>query len=367
MSNTSPLNIVVAAGGTGGHIFPAVAVVERLVELTENNINVTFMGSYNRMEAQLIPEYGYRFIGMNIKGLGRIFSVDTLVMPLRVLRSIVKAYTTLRKQKAQVVICTGAYISFPVGIAAWLSGIPLVVFESNVNPGKSNKRLASKASAIVLAFEASKKFFSSEVQRKLICLGNPIRRGVTNAIGKEEARASLKLSPDTNTLLVFGGSLGAKAINQATEKFIANHSDIQVIWQTGKNYTPPSNLPPNVVCMEFISDMGLVYAAADVVLCRSGATTIAELAVLGKPSILVPLPSASTNEQFYNARHAQSVGGALMIENQILIEQMETAVLDILEDTERLLEMGEAIKKLGRPNAARDSAELVLEIARWNT
>ncbi|NQW31050.1 MAG: undecaprenyldiphospho-muramoylpentapeptide beta-N-acetylglucosaminyltransferase [Ignavibacteria bacterium] len=365
MGNKKLFSVVVAAGGTGGHIFPAVAVVEQLEVLTQQNINVTFMGSTNRMESELIPAMGYRFVGMRIKGLSRIFSVDTLLLPFRVLFSVVKAYVTIKRNKSQVVMCTGAYISFPVGLAAWLSGVPLVVLESNVNPGKSNRKLASKASAVVLAFEEGKKYFPKSLQKRLVVLGNPIRKEVIGGLDQREARKILGLKEDAKTLFVFGGSLGAKTINTAVENFIHSNSNIQVLWQTGKKYEPQSPLPEGVKCVRFIENMGVAYAACDLVLCRSGATTVAELGLLGKAAILVPMPNSATNEQYHNAMHAQETGGAVMVADNEIIKQMKSVVLDILGNEHKIEQMSVAMKKLGKPRAAEEAAQLVLDIGGW--
>jgi len=365
-----PLNddfrIVVAAGGTGGHIFPAVAVVEQLRRMTGGRCSPVFMGSRDRMETVLIPKLGHPYVPMPIEGF-RGLSLSTLTLPLKVMTSIRIARDTIRRHQPHAVICTGAYISYPVGIAAVREKVPLVVLESNLNPGKSNARLAPKATAVVLAFAESVNYFAPSMRQRLHVLGNPVRTQMDAAMDSAAARTSFGLDPERPTVLVFGGSLGAHTINLAIERSLERlaSAPFQLIWQTGKGYTNAPELPPNVVRVPFVDNMGAAYAAADLVVSRSGATTIAELGIVGKPAVFVPLPSASTNEQQHNAVAVENHGAAIIVRDADLREELFPVMEALMSDPERRASMASAMRVLGRPNAAIDAARLVLQCGGW--
>ncbi len=363
-TSQEPFRVVVAAGGTGGHIFPAVAVVEQLQVLTNGRCSALFLGSDDRMETTLIPGLGFPFVPMPIRGYKGILSPSFLTLPIKILRSVRIAREAIRRHRAQAVICTGAYISYPAGLAALRENVPLFVLESNLNPGKTNARLAPRATAVVLAFEESRAFYPEDLQERLHVFGNPVRTQIDPSIDPAMARHKLGLNPDRPVVFVFGGSLGARSINTAVDAALPMlaTSPYQVLWQTGKVFEPGGTIPPNVVVKPFIDDMGLAYAAADLVVSRSGATTIAELGILGKPSILVPLPSASTNEQMHNARVVEQHGGALVIGDADVARTLVASIDGVMRDAERRHRMGDAVRQLGRPNAAADTARLVLQL-----
>ncbi|MCX6140979.1 MAG: undecaprenyldiphospho-muramoylpentapeptide beta-N-acetylglucosaminyltransferase [Candidatus Kapabacteria bacterium] len=358
--------VVVAAGGTGGHIFPAVAVVEQIEHLTNGNCSAVFMGSSDRMETVLIPRLGYPFVPMPIQGF-RGLALSTLTLPLKVFKSIRIARDTIRAHRPHAVICTGAYVSYPVGIAAVREKVPLIVLESNLNPGKSNSRLASKASAMVLAFEESVNFYPANLTSRLHVLGNPVRSQIDTQREATNARLEFGLQPEKPTVLIFGGSLGAHTINMAVERSLPEIASRpwQVIWQTGKGFSTATQVPDNVKMVPFLEDMGRAYAAADLVFSRSGATTVAELGIVGKPAILCPLPSASTNEQQHNASVVAQNGGALVIEDATLRESLLPAIDNLMNDSSKRSSMSLSMKKMGKPNAARDAARLVLQVGGW--
>lgn len=358
--------VVVAAGGTGGHIFPAVAVVEQLEALTGGDCDAVFMGSTDRMETTLVPKLGYKYVPMPITGFkGLAFS--TLTLPVKVLTSIRIARETIRQHRPHCVICTGAYISYPVGVAALRERVPLVVLESNLNPGKANARLAPKATAVVLAFDESKGFYPDSMSPKLHVLGNPVRSQIHAAKPVDEARRAYGLDPHRQTVLVFGGSLGAHTINTAVERALPEIAERpwQLLWQTGKGFAPQTPLPPNVVMLPFLDDMGSAYAAADLVVSRSGATTIAELGIVGKPAILVPLATASTNEQQHNALVVEKNNAAIVLSDAVLKDILLPTIDSVMNDPDRRAVMSNAMLSLGRPFAARDAAQLVLRIGGW--
>ncbi|MEY3385924.1 MAG: hypothetical protein RIR53_735 [Bacteroidota bacterium] len=360
------LRVVVACGGTGGHIFPAVAVIEQLVEHTNGQCQPLFLGSLDRMETRLIPSMGYDYIGMPIEGF-RGLAVSTLTLPFKVMRSISIARRAIRRFKPHAVICTGAYISYPAGIAAAREGVPLVVLESNLNPGKSNSRLARHAAAIVLAFEDSRAFYPASMQDRLHVLGNPVRTQIDPSASVHDARTWWGLDPERETVLIFGGSLGARAINAAVESSLDEIAQRpwQVLWQTGKGHVCSRPLPDNVRMVEFIDNMGAAYAAADIVVSRSGATTIAELGIVAKPAVLIPLPSASTNEQRHNAGVVERHGAAVVLENHGVDAELLKTIDHLMSNVSQRTEMGRRMAELGRPNAAGDVARLIMNVCSW--
>lgn len=358
--------VVVAAGGTGGHIFPAVAVVEQLTMLTNGRCKAVFMGSRDRMETRLVPELGYDYVPMPIEGFKGL-SLHTLLLPFKIWQSVRIAKQTLRKHKPHAVICTGAYISYPVGVAAAQLGIPLIVLESNLNPGKSNTRLVPKATAVVLAFEESLKHYAQDVKSKLHVLGNPVRTQIDVAMSAHDARLYWGLDAFRPTVLVFGGSLGARAINEAIESSLPSVAQApwQLLWQTGKGHAVKADVPENVRVVEFIDNMGAAYAAADLVVSRSGATTIAELGIVGKPAILIPLPSASTNEQALNAQVVADRGAGVIVHNGALGTGLLPEVQHCMANEALRDNMSAKMHQLGRPTAAADAAQLILSLGGW--
>jgi len=367
VSPSNDLRLVVAAGGTGGHIFPAVAVVEQIERLTENHCSTVFMGSQDRMETVLIPKLGYPYVSMPIAGFKGL-SVSTLTLPLKVFSSIRIARAYIRLHKPHAIVCTGAYISYPVGIAAIREGVPLIVLESNLNPGKTNGRLAPKAAAVVLAFEDSVSFYPESMKSLLHVFGNPVRSQVSAHRDQREARQKLGLHAEKPTVLVFGGSLGARTINIAIERNLSSIATkpYQVLWQTGKGFTTPETLPENVTMVPFLDDMGSAYAAADVVVSRSGATTIAELGIVGKPAILVPLPSASTNEQEHNASVVSRHDAGVVLSDATVRNELLQTIDAIMNNPIRKTLMAQNMSTLGRPKAAEDAANLIIRISGWN-
>ena len=361
--------VVVAAGGTGGHIFPAVAVVEQLQKQTGGHCSALFLGSADRMETSLIPALGYPYVPMPIVGFKGLTSLSTLTLPLKIMRSVSIARAAIRRHRPNAVICTGAYISYPAGIAAVKEGVPLFVLESNINPGKTNARLAPKAAAVVLAFEESVSQYPAELRSKMHVLGNPVRTQIDASMTQSEARRMFGLAEDKPTVLVFGGSLGARTINNAIASALPmlETEPYQVLWQTGAGYEPPPYLPDNVRALPFIDNMGAAYAAADLVVARSGATTIAELGIVGKAAIFVPLSSASTNEQRRNAAAVERAGGALVLDDGRAAADLATTVRQLMLDNDRRTTMAAAMRSMGHPDAAANTAALILSMCGYGT
>jgi len=364
MVQESQIRILVGAGGTGGHLFPAIAVVQALENTESIEVKASFMGTSERMESSIVPSLGYNFNPIPIKGFNKLLSLNTLMLPLRIIRSIRMCRKIIKKFKPQAVICTGAYISYPVGVAAFYAKVPLILMESNVNPGKTIKALANKAFKIITSFDDTISYFDDKDTDKVINLGNPVRKELYSLPEQKEARLKFGLDPHKKTVLVFGGSLGALSINNAVRNGIdrIKNKDIQILWQTGKNFEPPKIYPKNVKILQFIDDMAGAYASADLVVSRSGATTVAELSVCGKPSILVPLPSASNNEQELNARMLVDKDAAILVRNNVAEKDLFNLILDKIEKKDELEKMGKSALALAKPNAAKDVAKIILDL-----
>lgn len=357
------IKILVAAGGTGGHLFPALAVVEALQKITDNNIDPVFVGNPERLESNIVPKLGYNFVPLSVVGFSGLFSLKTISLPFKILQSVSTCKKIIQKNNIVAVLCAGAYLSYPAGLAAVKTGTPLFLMESNVNPGKTIKLLSAKADTIITSFEKSKIFFTETEQEKIRCFGNPMRNQFDHIQTKEEARKKLNLDPNKKTIFVFGGSLGALAINKAVEKFVENIPDdsIQIVWQTGKNYEYTGPAKGNVIISKFIEDMATPYYASDLVVSRSGATSVSEICLLGKPSILVPLPSASNNEQAENAKALVEKNATIMIDNSEILDRFPIEIGKLLANEEELERMGRVAKSFARPNASMDVANEILE------
>ena len=356
--------ILVAAGGTGGHLFPAIAVVEQLEKLKASNFKPFFVGTDYRIESKVVPLLGYEYQSMPITGLTKLLSLNTLLLPIKIIKSISICRKIIRKFRPDAVLCTGAYISYPAGIAASKEKIPLVLMESNVNPGKTIKQLSNKASVIMASFEETKTFFDTNIQSKIRVVGNPVRNDILQKVDKEKAITKFGLESGKKTVLIFGGSLGAYTINRAVEKsldyFVQN--DIQLIWQIGKNYKPKTRIADNIKVLEFIDDMASAYASADLVVSRSGATSIAEICVVGKASILVPLETASNNEQMENAKILQKHNASIIIKDNEIQDKLLKTIKELINQKEKLIEMSAKVKELAKPKSANDVANILINL-----
>lgn len=360
----SELRVLVSAGGTGGDLFPAVAVVEQLQMLTGNKCKAVFVGNPRRIEATVVPQLGYEFHGLSIEGWKGVRNIQSYKLPFTILDS----YATVRRVAStlhpHVALCAGTYISYPLGLWAKRNKVPLVLIESNAIPGKANRQLADKASLIVAAFEECKEYISQSAAQHVVVCGNPIRQSFETLPTMADARRFWGLDENKTTLLVFGGSLGAASINSVVERMIPElvEKGIQVIWQTGKQYKAPLALPAGVIVQPFIDTMAEAYAAANVVVCRSGGGTVAELGVVGKPAILVPYPHAANNEQEFNARALQRNGAAIMIKDGDVASSLPKTLISLLLDVNTQENMAKASAALGKPRAATTAAENILRL-----
>ena len=351
MSN-SPLRIIISGGGTGGHIFPAVAIANELRRRLPNT-EILFVGASGRMEMTRVPEAGYRIVGLDISGLQRRLTLKNLLFPIQVFRSVRKAGKLIEEFRPDAVVGVGGYASAPVLLAATSRAIPSLIQEQNSYAGLVNKLLARRVGRICVAYDGMEKFFPAD---KLVVTGNPVRTEI--AFGsRSDALKFFGLDPAKKTLLVVGGSLGARTLNQATAAALPRlrAAGVQLIWQTGKLYFPEAreqaDQANNLHALEFIQRMDLAYAAADVVISRAGALSVSELCLIGKASILVPSPNVAEDHQTKNALALVSQGAALLITDEYAPARLYNEVLRLLVDTERQHELSTRIRELARPNA----------------
>jgi len=361
------LRIIISGGGTGGHIFPAIAIANALKKL-DPNTEILFVGANGRMEMEKVPAAGYKIIGLNIQGIQRKSILKNLMLPFKLLGSIMKAMDIIRDFKPDAAVGVGGYASGPLLYAASLKGVPYLIQEQNSFAGITNKRLGKKARKICVAFDGMEKFFPAD---RIIKTGNPIRRESVDIVGKQmQALELYKLSPNKKTILVTGGSLGARTLNNSIlaglDKIIA--ADVQLVWQTGKFYYKDiieqlgENYHPNIKIMEFVNRMDLAYAAADVIISRAGAGTIAELCVVQKPVILVPSPNVAEDHQTKNALALVEHHAAVFIADRDAEEKLVDKTLELLKDKELQKKLSNNISKLAMPNADEVIAKEVIQI-----
>jgi len=357
-------SILFAAGGTGGHLFPAIAIAEE-IKKTRPDARIAFIGTKNKIEARVVPERGFEFYTIWISGLHRRLTVDNLLFPLKIVVSLVQSFFLIRKFRPNVVVGTGGYVCGPILYAASLMKVPTVVHESNSYPGVTTRMVASKVSKVFITFEVTKKWLPKFDSNKIELVGNPTRDSL-GKISRDDGTKYFGLTPNGKTLLVFGGSHGAASINSAIEKIVVElgKSGIQLIWQTGEKDFERYELrkSPNVWIGKFIDKMEYAYAAADVVLCRSGATTLAELTRLGKPAVLVPYPHAASNHQELNAQTMVEAGAAVMVRDADLDAKALSTIKEILLNDITQNGMSERSLKLGKPNAGKEIAQKILEL-----
>lgn len=355
--------LLFVAGGTGGHLFPALAVATRCRQL-QPNVAIEFVGTRGRIEEKIVPREGYPLNFLWISGLERKISLKTLLFPLKVGTSVAQALRLIGRFRPDAVICAGAYVSWPMGIAARMRGVPLVLMASDARPGLALSKLAAKASQIHVAFPSAADHFRALGARCPILLsGNPVRSELLVPHDSAQARQHFGLRPDRPTVFAFGGSLGARSINNALDAVAdkLRADGVQLIWQTGTSYADGERKEPDLYRSTFINEMELAYAAADLVVARAGAMTVTELAVVGKPSVLVPLP-IETVHQRQNAEAIQAAGGGVMVLDSQIMEQFYPVVTGLFSDRERLAEMGKKVAALGVRDADIRIAKEIVEL-----
>lgn len=370
------IRVIISGGGTGGHIFPAISIANEICHLCPE-AQILFVGAEGRMEMQRVPQAGYKIEGLPVRGLIRpLWSPKNIGVMLDFLKSRRRAKKIIRDFRPDVAVGVGGYASSPTLNAAHALGVPCLVQEQNSYAGVTNKSLAKKAKCICVAYEGMERFFPKD---RIILTGNPVRQNLLNPnVSKEDALRSFGLQSDKKTILVIGGSLGARTINQS----ILNHleeirreENVQMIWQTGKYYSASiseqlksveGGCPANLHVTEFVSDMAAAYTAADLVVSRAGASSISELCLLGKPSILVPSPNVAEDHQTKNAQALSTRGAALFVSDADAPEKLIRMALKTVEDEEQLLSIGAEALKLAKPDAAEVIAKEVLKLAEKN-
>ena len=362
---------IISGGGTGGHIYPAVAIANELKSRFPA-AEFLFVGAKDKMEMQKVPHAGYAIKGLWISGIQRRITFDNAMFPLKLASSMWNSFKIIKSFKPDVVIGTGGFASGAVLRAASMLNIPTVIQEQNSYPGITNKLLAKRAHKICVAYENLERFFPKD---KMILTGNPVRQDLIEAADKKEAIAYFNLDANKKTLLVLGGSLGARRINQLIEKeldFLLSQN-IQIIWQCGKlyfdEYKKYNDKSPSVggvgeavQVVAFIDRMDLVYAAADVVISRSGASSVSELCIVGKPTIFIPSPNVAEDHQTKNAKAISDKNGAILIKESELDTQFETVFSDLISNEGKQTELSQNIKKLALPNATKDIVEEIIKL-----
>ncbi|MDR3696621.1 undecaprenyldiphospho-muramoylpentapeptide beta-N-acetylglucosaminyltransferase [Mucilaginibacter sp.] len=360
--------IIISGGGTGGHIFPAIAIANALKKL-DPHTEILFVGANGRMEMDKVPAAGYKIIGLDIQGIQRNSVWKNVMFPVKLVNSVRRALGIIKEFKPDVVVGVGGYASGPILYAASIKGIPYLIQEQNSYAGITNKWLAKKAQKICVAFDGMEKFFPFS---KIIKTGNPIRRDSVNIAGKHmQALELYKLSAFKKTILVTGGSLGARTLNNSImaglDKII--DADVQLIWQTGKFYYKGiieklgDNYHPDIRVMEFLNRMDLAYAAADVIISRAGAGTIAELCMVKKPVILVPSPNVAEDHQTKNALALVQNNAAAFIADRDAEAKLVDKVLELLNDKGTQKILSDHIGKMAMPDADEVIAKEVMKLA----
>jgi UDP-N-acetylglucosamine--N-acetylmuramyl-(pentapeptide) pyrophosphoryl-undecaprenol N-acetylglucosamine transferase len=354
---------IVSGGGTGGHIYPAIAIANELKSRFPD-AEFLFVGAKDKMEMQKVPQAGYPIKGLWIAGLQRKLTFQNLLFPIKLISSLWKSLLIIKNFKPDVVIGTGGFASGPLLQMANLLNIPTVIQEQNSFPGITNKLLSKKANRICVAYENLERFFPKE---KMILTGNPVRQDLIAIESKrQEAIKHFNLDPSKKTLLVLGGSLGARKLNQLIEKELQNISNqnIQIIWQCGKFYLEQYKKynSKNVQVFAFIDRMDLVYAAADFMISRAGASSVSELSIVGKPVLFIPSPNVAEDHQTKNAKSIVDRNGALMLKESELDEKFNAVFSDLVNNENLQKQLSENIKKLAKVHATRDIVDEIVKL-----
>lgn len=361
--------IIISGGGTGGHIFPAIAIADALKKRFPQ-AEILFIGAKNRMEMDRVPKAGYPIEGLWISGFKRSLSLDNLSFPLKLVCSMIKARKIIKRYKPDVVIGVGGFASGPTMKTAASLGIPIVIQEQNSYPGITNKIVANKAAKICVAYDNMDMWFPKD---RIVLTGNPLRNNIVPLEGKEsEARSFFSLDPNKKTILLVGGSQGALGINLGISAQLASfkENDYQMIWQTGKPYydravaeVKANGLEDRIKCTFFIDRMDLAYAAADVVISRAGAMSISELSLLKKAVVFVPLPTAAEDHQTKNAMRLVDANAAMLVKNAETEKELLPKVFELMSNVEQQKTMETNIAKFAKPDAAEeivDQIEMIL-------
>tara|TARA_B100000900_G_scaffold414065_1_gene439645 strand:- start:14187 stop:15290 length:1104 start_codon:yes stop_codon:yes gene_type:complete len=363
-----PFKVIISGGGTGGHIFPAIAIANALKEKVAG-VEILFVGAKGKMEMEKIPNAGYSIEGLWINGLQRsLKDTRNLLFPFKLLSSLWKSFWIIKKYKPNVVVGTGGYASGPLLFMGSKLGVPALIQEQNSYPGITNKLLAKTVQCICVAYKNMERFFP---KKKLLFLGNPVRQDILEIKNKRtEAIQYFDLDAQNKTVLVVGGSLGAKTINESMTSCLdmLSNENTQLIWQTGENYAEEAAKEAegkfHVKVMPFIAKMDLAYAAADIIVSRAGASTISELCLIGKPAILVPSPNVAEDHQTKNAMALYNEKAALMVSDKSAKEDLPLVLKNLLGDTVLQQDLREKITKLAKHQSAEKIADEVIKLVK---
>jgi UDP-N-acetylglucosamine--N-acetylmuramyl-(pentapeptide) pyrophosphoryl-undecaprenol N-acetylglucosamine transferase len=357
--DSKPYRLIISGGGTGGHIFPAIAIANAFRE-RHPDAQILFVGARGRMEMTRVPEAGYKIIGLWISGIQRNFTISNLLFPVKLVVSYLRAVVIVKRYKPHVVIGTGGYASGPMMIAATRFKVPAIIQEQNSFAGLANKQVADKVSKVCVAYEGMEKYFPSS---KIVITGNPVRKDILSVDEKtDRGKIHFGFEDGRKTLLIIGGSLGARTLNESIisgiDKLI--DAEIQVIWQTGKAYYEVVQAQVSkydkrrIRVLDFLKEMDLAYAAADVVISRSGALAVSELCIAHKPCILVPSPNVAEDHQTKNAMALVDKDAAVMVADKDARGKLVDEALKLLFDEQRANKLSENIGRLAKPAATED-------------
>ncbi len=376
LHNQAPIRVIISGGGTGGHLYPALAIAEALQKI-DPTLEILFVGALGKIEMEKVPAFGFKIIGLDIRGFNRSLSWENLKFPFRLIKSYFKARAILRDFKPDIAVGVGGYASGPLLFAAGVQGIPTLIQEQNSFPGKTNLYLAGKASMICVAYPHMERFFDPS---KILITGNPIRQGLINSsVHKKEACKELGLEEGIPTLLVLGGSGGARTINEAmlSGLDLLYEKNIQIIWQTGKNYFDrvsqkvetylKGKSQKNWKVKSFVDHMNEAYLASDLIISRAGAGTISEISILGKPTILVPSPNVAQDHQTKNATALAQNEAAVIVKDADADASLILKAIELMEDPFKRDLLSKNIRKMSYPFASKTVADSVIKIVTSNS
>lgn len=361
------LRIIISGGGTGGHIFPAISIANA-IKAKHPNAKILFVGAEGRMEMQRVPAAGYEIKGLPIKGFDRAHKLKNFKVLFKLWKSLRMARQIIKDFKPQVAVGVGGYASGATLYECAKMGIPCLIQEQNSYAGVTNKLLSKRVAKICVAYEGMERFFPAN---KIIMTGNPVRQNVLKTnLSIEEARKSFGLDPNKKTILLVGGSLGARTINRSVIEHLnlIHDSEVQFIWQTGKYYyqkisdSMKGKELPNLKVMDFISDMGAAYKAADLIISRAGASSISEFQIIGKPVILIPSPNVAEDHQTKNAMALVNKQAAIYVKDAEAPDTLLPLALKVIADDSKLKSLSENVKKMGLKNSADIIADEVLKL-----
>ena len=349
-----PSNYIISGGGTGGHIFPAIAIADA-IKAKQPQAQIVFVGAYGKMEMEKVPQAGYPIHGIWISGIKRTQLWRNLFFPLKLGVSLIQAFFLWMRYRPSILVGTGGFASGPMLFVGRLMGSKTLIQEQNSYPGITNKLLAKKANAVAVAYAEMERYFPAH---KIHFTGNPVRENLLKKLSsKTEALKHFELAPKKKTVVIIGGSLGAQKINEliAAQLPLFETQGVQLLWQCGRLYYERyrSMNTANVKVYPFIAEMHLVYAAADIIISRAGASSISELCLVGKPTLFIPSPNVAENHQYHNANALVKQDAAILMQENELEKTFETAFTQLLKNEKRQVELGENMRKLAKPQATQ--------------